>query len=87
MKKNDRRTIPSSAISNLSLSPPKENSEEYFTEKQVFDWLAFANEISNLTNMPLSPQLVNQRMRDVTLNTLGKVTEERVNKVECFSRA
>ena len=81
MKKNTRKIIPSSSInSSLSLSPPKDNNEEFFTEKEIFDWLAFANEISNLTGMPLNPQLVNTAMKNITLNTLGKITEERVNK-------
>lgn len=70
-----------------SIQPPqeKDNREEIFSQQEVFDWLTFAQELSGqtgfpFTGIPLSPQLINQRMKDITLNTIGGVTEDRVAK-------
>lgn len=59
----------------------KDNREELLSEQEVWDWLAFAKGLglSGLTGMPLTVDLVNARMRDITLTTgVGGVTESQV---------
>ncbi len=63
----------------------QDNRPELLSEKEVFDWLTFAKELSDYTGMPftgmaLTPQMVNARMKDITLNNLGGVTEDSVAK-------
>ena len=68
-----------------SPSPIEDKREEILSEEEVFDWLNFAQELSNqtgfpFTGMPLTPQMVNSRMKDITLNTIGGITEEKINQ-------
>jgi hypothetical protein len=65
------------------LSDGKINDKgDFFSERDVFNWMEFANELSlGLTGMPFTPQAVNRRLQDVSLvNTIGGVTEDRVAK-------
>ncbi len=58
----------------------KDDREILLDEQTVWDFLRFANYVSSIPGMPFTPDLINSRMRDVTLGNVGKITESQVTE-------
>jgi hypothetical protein len=68
-----RKKIENTINAENVVSPP-------IPEERVWDTLEFAQSLGGLYPAVYSPQLVSQRMKDMTLLTVGEVTQERAEK-------
>jgi hypothetical protein len=71
---------PKNLTTTNSTNPSEDNRPDLVDEKTVWDFMEFARSLSSMTGMPLTPDLLNSRLRDVTLLNVGGVTEDQVYK-------
>ena len=56
----------------------EKNKDELISQEATWDVLEFAKNASGLVGMPLSIDMLNQRLKDISLLTTGDVTEAEV---------
>jgi hypothetical protein len=65
---------------NITTPTVEDNRPDLLDEQTVWDFIEFARSLSSMAGMPLTPDLLNARLKDISLLNVGGVTEERVNK-------
>lgn len=59
-----------------------DNQDVQLSEQEIWDFIQFARSLNSLTGMPLTPELVNARLKDISItSSVGDVTEAQVKTV------